>query len=330
VNDWTGHGGRIDTARTAFPDAPRPWLDLSTGINPTPWTGIDLGAIDLAALPAPTQLAELETAAAAMFGASASQVAAVPGTEIGLRALDLLGLPGPLRHVAPTYRTHAEVFPGSISISIDDLEREADRGGTILLANPNNPDGRITSPDRLVVIAARLRERGGWLVVDEAFADAVPEASIVPSLMPEDHVIVLRSFGKFFGLAGLRLGFVIAPAPQIDAIRHRLGSWPVSSPALAVGTAAYRDESWVAATRKMLLVRAGALDAVLSGHGLTVIGDCPLFRLIAIEDAAWLFDRLARAGILTRPFDYVTTWLRLGLHADDAALERLDRALARG
>lgn len=313
-----------------YPDAPLPWLDLSTGINARPWTGIDLNALDLTALPGAFDLVELEAAARAMFGSATLDVAALPGTETGMRAIDCLGLPGPVRHVVPSYSSHAEMLAGSTGIAHHDLEDEARRGGTIILANPNNPDGRIVPPTRLLTVARTLRDKGGWLIVDEAFADVVPDASILPLLYERDPVIVFRSFGKFFGLAGLRLGFVAAPGPQLTLFRRRLGSWPVSTPAIAIGRAAYRDDEWIAATRAALAVSALHLDEVLVRHGLTPMGDCPLFRLVETGDASAIFERLARAGILVRPFDYAPRWLRFGLPADTEALDRLDRALGHG
>ena len=144
------------------------------------------------------------------------------------------------------------------------------------------------------------------------------------------RLIVLRSFGKFFGLAGVRLGFVLAPPPIIAAYRQVLGDWPLSVAALAIGAGAYADEAWIAATRLALPARAAALDAMLRDHGFRAWGACPLFRLIETDDAGALFERLARRAILTRPFAYHSRWLRLGLSADERAMARLDRALADG
>lgn len=325
----TRHGGDVGLAARLYPDAPAPWLDLSTGINPVAWTQVEPPPIDLRALPSADGLAALEGAAAEAFGATALPVAALPGTEIGLRLLATLALPRPVRYLAPTYRTYGETLADAVPIPVSELERAAEAGGTIILANPNNPDGRIVAPERLLMLARRLRERDGLLVVDEAFADVDPAISILPSLAQDDAVLVFRSFGKFFGLAGVRLGFACGPAARVAPLRDRLGSWPVSAQAIALGTAAYRDHDWIAAARTSITAMAAALDTVLAEHALAATGGCPLFRLVE-TDATALFERLARGGILTRPFDYAPRWLRFGLPADASEVDRLARALRRG
>lgn len=324
--DWTIHGGRLADAAVAFADAPAPWLDLSTGINPDPWPGTTRLTIDWRRLPDAAAIAALEAAAARHFGVRGCDVLALPGTEFGLRGLRGLPLPAPFRHVAPGYGTHGEALPGSRAITADRLAEEAALGGTILCANPANPDGRLIAVDRLLDIAATLARSGGWLVVDEAFIDAHGDASILPRLSEDEPVIVLRSFGKFFGLAGVRLGFAVAPPAMIAPWRAAIGSWPVSAAAIAIGAAAYADADWIAATRERLRARADAMDAVLRRHGLEPQGASPLFRLVD-GDAPRLFARLARRGILTRPFAYAPRWLRLGVPACAADLHRLDRAL---
>ncbi|RJF90712.1 threonine-phosphate decarboxylase CobD [Sphingomonas cavernae] len=328
---WCVHGGRLAEAAAAFPEAPRPWIDLSTGINPHGWDAARAGPIDWRSLPEDAALQALETAAAAHFGAPPDHVCAVPGTELGLRELATLGLPGPVRHVAPGYGTHAFLARDG-AIMAEALAGEADRGGTIVLANPNNPDGRIWRVETLFDAASRLAALGGLLIVDEAFADVDPAIGLLP-VLPEDlraQVIVLRSFGKFFGLAGLRLGFVCAAPARLAALRDRLGSWPVSSAAIAIGSAAYRDAAWIAATRTRLREDGARLDALLVAHGLSVRGGCPLFRLAETADARALFARLIRNGILTRPFEHASDWLRLGLPGDADAWARVETVLRHG
>lgn len=318
------HGGNLAAARARFGEGP--WLDLSTGIHPTPWIVPNDLAIDHAPLPDPSALAALEAAAATVFGAPPEHVCAVPGSEMGLRLLGLL-LRVPAAHRVPGYRTHAAIFPNSTPLADD---APVPGGAALLLANPNNPCGTLLAQP---VMEALLEERGragGWLIVDEAFADPHPQASVAPLVSDAAPLVVFRSFGKFFGLAGLRLGFVLAPRPLIARYRAALGDWPIDATALAIGTRAYRDARWIAATRAALPAHAGALDAVLRRHGLAPAGASPLFRLVQHPNAPALFERLARAHILVRPFDYAPDWLRFGLPGDDAALARLDRALADG
>ncbi|MCJ8159665.1 aminotransferase class I/II-fold pyridoxal phosphate-dependent enzyme [Sphingomonas sp. LaA6.9] len=328
---WSTHGGRLAEAAIAFPDAPLPWIDLSTGINPHAWDASRAGPIDWRALPGESALNELEAAAAAHFGIMPDHVCAVPGSEMGLRLLASAGLPAPIRHVAPGYATHGALAAGG-AITAAALLEEARRGGTILLANPNNPDGRLWDTATLIEAASRLAAASGVLIIDEAFADVDPSIGVWPSLPTalHRHVIVMRSFGKFFGLAGLRLGFVCAVPDRLSVVRETLGSWPVSAGAIAIGTAAYRDHAWIAAMRARLEAEAHSLDVLLRAHDLEVHGACPLFRLVETPDAHLLFTRLARQGILTRPFDHASGWLRIGLPSDAVARARLDHALRHG
>jgi cobalamin biosynthetic protein CobC len=326
LSDWTTHGGNLARAQAAYPQAPQPWLDLSTGINPTPWPGAPQVAIDWQRLPEDEALAALELAASGHFGVSADRVCALPGSEFALRGLRHLGLPGPFCHAAPGYGTHLVAFPDSQPAGYDQLAASASRGGTTLVANPSNPEGRLVAPQAVLALANAAQQSGGWLIVDEAFADAHAGASVLPLLQGGEPVIVLRSFGKFFGLAGIRLGFAVAPPGITARWRALVGSWPVSAAAIAIGTAAYADRDWIVQTRAELAARATACDAMLRGHGLSPMGESPLFRLIDCA-AASLFDHLARHAILTRPFDYAPRWLRLGVPACAAELARLDAAL---
>ena len=318
---WTWHGGGLETAKRHFGDGD--WIDLSTGINPRPWPGAAEMTFDWQRLPDPPALARLEAVAASYFGVAAQHVCAVPGTEIGLRLVGSL-IGGPAQHVAPGYRTHGDMIAGSMAIDGTAAQNSA---GNMILANPNNPDGRTIDADR---VRELLDGRNGWLLVDEAFADVDPLVSVARSVDDAEKLIVFRSFGKFFGLAGVRLGFVVAPQAFVAALRDRLGAWPLSAAAIAIGTAAYADADWIAAARQRLPEEATALDAMLAQQGFQPVGACPLFRLIEAENAHALFQRLARCAILTRPFSDRPRWLRIGLPADASALTRLEAALADG
>lgn len=320
---WTRHGGGLEAARRHF--GAGDWIDLSTGINPHPWPRAANMAFDWQRLPEPEALAQLEAVAASFFGVDARHVCAVPGSEIGLRLTGAL-VGGPARHVAPSYRTHGEMVADNMPIVREAARRH---GGTLILANPNNPDGHRVGTDAM---RALLDARGPneWLLVDEAFADVDPGASVATLVNDDARLVVFRSFGKFFGLAGVRLGFVIAPQSIITALRERLGAWPLSAAAIAIAAAAYADRDWVAATRARLPADAAALDTLLAHQGYRPTGECPLFRLIEVDDAQALFERLAQRAILTRPFADQPHWLRIGLPADAGARARLEAALADG
>lgn len=321
TRDFTGHGGRLEAARRLY--GGHDWLDLSTGINPCPWPVARAAEPDWARLPDPAAIAGLEAAAAGSFGVDPALCCAVPGSEVALRLLALLlGLPG--RHVPPCYGTHAHAFPDARPATMGQGDRAA-----FVIANPNNPDGRIAEPATLLAWEDRIAAAGGWLLVDEAYAETVPAISLAPQVAADRRLVVLRSFGKFFGLAGVRLGFVVAPPSVLARLRHRLGDWPVSAAAVAFGTAAYRDAAWMKEARADIDRRAAALDAVLARHGLSPRGGCPLFRLVETAEAPALFDRLARHAILTRPFAEAPHWIRFG-GPMERDLDRLDAALGNG
>ena len=322
--DW--HGGRLDDACAQFGGTREEWLDLSTGINPCPWPVPGDLAPDWHALPDPSALVRLEGVAAQYFGVDPSLCCAVPGSEIGLRLIAaILGLPG--RYIEPTYRTHAAMFAEAHSV---EAPRADDPANALVIANPNNPDGRVTPLAMLREWLALQETAGGWLIVDEAFVDTMPQISIAREVDRARQLIVMRSLGKFFGLAGVRLGFAIAPPEVISALRNLLGDWPLSGAALAIGERAYADSGWIDATRTALATRAAQFDRMLSQHGMGPYGASPLFRLVRAENAGALFDRLARHHILTRPFANRSDWLRFGVPANEAQMQRVARALGDG
>jgi cobalamin biosynthetic protein CobC len=211
-------------------------------------------------------------------------------------------------------------------IAIDHLDACPETAVHAVVVNPNNPDGRVTDRATLMRMAAQLKSRGGWLVVDEAFADVVPDISAV-ALCPDWPVVILRSFGKFYGLAGLRLGFAIGSPELIERIVTALGPWACSGPALLIGTAALADQPWAERMRSALQVQADKLDAVLVKAGLAVTGGTPLFRLARHDQALQLHTVLARRHIWCRSFDWADDLLRFGLPADAAGLDRVAAAL---
>lgn len=308
------HGGQTAVAAKLYPAAPRPWLDLSTGISPWAWPLPALEPQVWQTLPSPAALAQLEYAAARVFGVpDVDQIAAVPGSDIAIRLLARLVSAARVEIIGQSYSGYRAAWPEARVLPFE----KAHGSDLVVCANPNNPDGAITEPSEL----RRLR---GHCIVDEAFADAMPEASILPH---RGGAIVLRSFGKFFGLAGVRLGFVIADKPVIRDLRKLLGDWPISGPAIAIGTAAYCDLAWQGLQRHRLRGASAKLTTHLAGHGLEDAGGTANFRLCRAVDAAGLFEHLCRDGILVRAFADRPDQLRIGIPGRDADWARLDQSL---
>jgi cobalamin biosynthetic protein CobC len=329
VRDASAHGGRLTAAMTRFPAAPRPWLDLSTGINPEPWTGprAPLGA--LSRLPDPADLTALEAAAARAFGVEdPRRVAATAGAEAGLRWIARLLPARTIQIVSPTYSSHEAAWrlAGARVDPIPPARLRGSKANTVLVVSPNNPDGHAWPRDVLAWTIKQRAEQGRWTLVDESFVETDPALSVAN--ISSDRLVVFRSFGKFYGLAGLRLGFVVAPPELAAELRAAQGDWPVSAEAIAMGTTAYADDAWRARMRARLEARARELDAVLAGAGLDIVGGTSLFRLAATPNAASAFATLCEAGILTRPFADQPQWLRFGLPKPDD-MDRLAQALAR-
>jgi cobalamin biosynthetic protein CobC len=222
----------------------------------------------------------------------------------------------------PTYGGHAEAWraAGAALVAIDDPAADLR-----VLVNPNNPDGRALSPDQVAALT------DGLLLVDEAFVETEPGLSVAALAGAAGHrrLIVLRSFGKFYGLAGLRLGFLVAEPALAAQVRQAIGDWPVAGPAIAAGLAAYADPAWAVETRRRLVEDAARLDALLRAAGFEIVGGTSLFRLARAADAPRRFEALARAGVLTRPFADDETLIRFGLPGQQADWLRLADTLER-
>ena len=322
------HGGALDVAHRLCPDAPAPWVDLSTGINPHAYPLPDLAPEVWTRLPDSDSLAGLEAVAASRYGAKPETVVAGPGSQALIQTLARIAPKGAVAALGPTYRGHEEAFAAagirlSEAASLDALA-EVD---VAIVVNPNNPDGRVASRIDLLDLHERLAPRGGWLIVDEAFADFESQAESLAPVLPPKGTVALRSFGKAYGLAGLRLGFAIASPDIAEALRAALGPWPVSGPAIAIGGQALADPDWTAGISVRLGADAARLDALLKTIGWRTIGGTCLFRLAAKADADVVFRRLLAAGILCRPFAGAPDRLRFGIPAKETHWERLSAAL---
>lgn len=318
------HGGNLDAAmRRHGGDAAR-WVDLSTGINPLPYPVPDLSARAFAALPTQSDMEALRVAAATCY-ATRAHVTPMAGAQAAIQAVPHLAPRGVARVLMPTYNEHAAALRacGWTVEEVGTLDA-LPRADCAVVVNPNNPDGARHDPARLTALAGQV----GLLVVDESFADADPDLSLAPMLdRAPDTVIVLRSFGKFYGLAGLRLGFALSGATLAARMADLAGPWPVSGPAIEVARRALGDSDWHRQTVARLVRDAGRLDALAARAGWTLVGGTPLFRTYATPDATTAQEHLARHHIWSRVFPYSRHWVRLGLAGSPEDWDRIGAAL---
>ncbi|WP_234050413.1 MULTISPECIES: threonine-phosphate decarboxylase CobD [unclassified Xanthobacter] len=318
------HGGDMDRAQAQY--GAGDWLDLSTGINPCPYPVPALPPHAWAALPAASEIAALEAVAQAAYRTQA-HVVALSGAQAAIQLVPRLVPPGRARVLGPTYNEHAAALD-TMGWAVDTTGDVAGLPGADLavVVNPNNPDGRRLMPEALSALAGQV----SLLVVDESFGDAEPALSLLPELGPQtDNVVVLRSFGKFYGLAGVRLGFAVTGSTLAVRLRGLAGPWAVNGPAIAIGRAALADADWRADTIRRLVADARRLDGFAAACGWRLVGGTELFRTYETGDAARVRDRLARDHIWSRAFPWSQGWLRLGLPGTAAGWQRLEAALSR-
>ncbi|GAB3384293.1 threonine-phosphate decarboxylase [Azotobacter armeniacus] len=321
------HGGRLRVAVQRYGIPLNDWLDLSTGIAPEPWPVPPIPLDAWARLPEEND--GLAQAACACY--SAARALPVAGSQAAIQALPQLLPACRVGVLDPSYAEHAQAWQRGghrlVRLAAEDIEARLDGLDALVLANPNNPTGQLFDPGQLLDWHARLARRGGCLLVDEAFMDCTPEYSLAPH-SHRPGLIVLRSFGKFFGLAGIRLGFVLAEAPLLERLHERLGPWTVSGPARALGLQAMEPANGEARRRRAVGLQAAGqrLAELLGEHALSPAGGTALFQWVCTAEAVKLHDFLARRGILVRRFDQPAS-LRFGLPADEAGWQRLAQAL---
>lgn len=311
------HGGNLAAAVARYGGRATDWLDLSTGINPNAFPLAPLPSRAFTALPDAGRMAALLDVARQAYGAQSGGIIAAPGAQSLIEALPAFLPRRPVSIATPTYNEHAAAFRAH---GFEVVEEAEPRQPIRVIVNPNNPDGRVWT--RATVLA--WLDEGATVIVDESFADATPETSLA-DLAGRPGLIILRSFGKFYGLAGLRLGFALGEADLMAQLGRALGLWAVSGPAIEAGIQGLDDDVWQATMRAQLVGEAEALaDALVAARG-EVIGQTHLFVTIRHQQAAALHQHLAAQHIWTRVFPYAADWLRLGLPGIDKA--RLDAAL---
>ncbi|AYG07022.1 threonine-phosphate decarboxylase [Pseudomonas fluorescens] len=319
------HGGRLRKAALQYGIAQEDWLDLSSGLAPWPWPIPPIPLRAWARLPETDD--GLEQAACDYYGAA--QVLPVPGSQAAIQLLPRLRRAGKVGVLSPCYAEHAEAWRRAGYIVREVLEQEVDffldSLDVLVVVNPNNPTGLSLTPQRLLDWHARLAERGGWLVVDEAFMDNTPHLSLA-SQANQVGLIVLRSFGKFFGLAGVRLGFVLAERKLLKLLAEQVGPWAVSGPTRELGQVCLRDSAGHTYQRQRCEDASQRLFRLLEQYGLRPQGGCALFQWLISDHAEQLHEFMAQRGILLRLFVHDSS-LRFGLPGTDADWLRLEQAL---
>lgn len=316
------HGGNMDWAMRHYGGGD--WIDLSTGINRVPYPVPALPPEVWTMLPTGAAMQALRDAVALHYGCAAP-VMITAGAQAAIQMMPaLVRRVGLARVLAPTYNEHAAVLRAA-GWQVEEVAGLAALAGADLavVVNPNNPDGKTYAPADLLTVCDRV----GRLVVDESFGDVAPQLSVLPHA-GRAGLLVLRSFGKFWGLAGARLGFVFGAQEDVAAMTALAGPWPVAGAALEIGRLALQDLAWAEATRARLQVEVARADGLARGAGWQVVGGTALFRLYYTPDAQAAQERLARAQIWSRIFPWHPHWLRLGLPGDEREWVRLAAALA--
>jgi cobalamin biosynthetic protein CobC len=319
------HGGRLRAAAREQGIALDMWLDLSTGLNPHGWPVPALAPQCWSRLPEDDD--GLEARACAYYGCSS--LLPVAGSQAAIQALPRLRPPGRVAILSPGYREHQQAWRAAghavQEVSVARLRSGLPDCEVLVLIHPGNPGAERFGREELQAWHRELAARGGWLLLDEAFIDCTPEASLA-ALANQPGLIVLRSVGKFFGLAGIRVGFVLAEAAILSPLRELLGPWTLSGPARAVAMLALDDRAWQQSMRGQLAEESARLARLLSRHQLRPTAGCCLFQWVCTPGAARLHRCLAQRAILTRLFETPSS-LRFGLPPDSAGWARLDAAL---
>lgn len=320
------HGGLLRAAARRYRIPVNDWQDLSTGINPNGWP--------VPAIPADCwqRLPEKEDALlpAAQAYYQNDDILPVAGSQAAIQTLPWLRRHSRVGVLRPAYAEHAENWNKAghdvIELNPEEIEPSLPTLDVLIVVNPNNPTGQHFSPDQLLIWHRSLQERRGWLLIDEAFIDCRPQDSL-SSYPAREGLIILRSLGKFFGLAGIRCGFVIADPSLLLRLEDDLGPWSISHPARYVATQALQDSAWQRHSRTTLPSQAHRLRRLLASYGLAPVGGCDLFQWVKTPRAAELHHLLAQQAILTRLFRHPCS-LRFGLPGNEPAWHALERALA--
>ena len=336
------HGGCLNQAIKRFADKENPiaetqWLDLSTGINPNGWPVPAMPASVYNRLPENDdgliEAAQCYYQVSDILPVSGSQQAIQLLPEI-FRRYDLLPKKPTIGIISPCYAEHEFQWQKNnfaiIHLSSETVDELIDTLDVLVLINPNNPTGELIDTDRLKQWQLKLADHQAYLIIDEAFMDSTPKESFL-SDSAHDNLIVLRSVGKFFGLAGVRCGFVMASDTILSLLKYHQGPWSVSGPTRWVVKQALRDKIWIEKNKKYLQDASIKLENLLRSyllinHPQRSIAGTVLFKTLFLENAAFMYEQLAKKGVLVRLLDN-KKGLRFGLPANEKQWQRLDNVL---
>lgn len=319
------HGGRLREAAQQYQIPLSEWLDLSTGINPNAYPVPTIPAAAWQRLPEEQD----ELIAAAQQYYQCQSLLAVAGSQAAIQSLPLLRSAGTTGIITPSYAEHAYAWQKAghhiITMAAHEIDQHINHLDTLILVNPNNPTADIFTPEQCLSWLENLKRRQGWLIIDEAFIDGNPELSL-SKLAPLNGLIILRSVGKFFGLAGLRAGFVLAEAKVLNSLNELLGPWTLNNPARFVCNHALRDTAWQQQTRQYLQQQSQRLNQLLTSYQLKPSGSAQLFQWIVTAQASQLHQQFAEQAVFTRLFEQPAS-LRFGLPANKDEWQHLESAL---
>ena len=319
------HGGYLLDAIKKYHQPKEAWLDLSTGINPNGWRVPSLPAECWQRLPEHND--ELISAAKNYY--QTDSILAVAGSQAAIQCLPLLFKCSKVGVLYPAYAEHAHQWQQAghqlIELSIEEINSAINGLDILILVNPNNPTGHYFSIEQLLDWHYRLNKQGGYLIIDEAFIDSTLEYSLSNHPVTTG-LIILRSIGKFFGLAGIRCGFVIAPEILLHQLNERLGVWAISHPSRYIAMLALQDRPWQINTVKQLKHQSTRLALLLSEYHLTPTAGTDLFQWVKTTQAADIYQSLAKNAVLVRLFHSPAS-LRFGLPKDEPQWQQLTQAL---
>lgn len=319
------HGGCLQQVAAQYHIPLKEWIDLSTGINPDAWPVPDIPASAWARLPETND--KLVDVATQYY--DCENLLPVAGSQAAIQALPRLKIKSRIGMLQPAYAEHAHAWQQAghdvIVINHENIDTSIDDIDSLLIINPNNPTGRYFSAHTLLNWHQRLQQKNGWLIVDEAFMDITPENSMATHSQL-NGLIVLRSLGKFFGLAGARVGFVLAQSDLLEQLSDMLGPWPVTGPSRHIASKALIDTHWQTKTRQKLISQGQQLQDLLIRYNLNPTGKCALFQWVEHPDFALLAEHFRQQGILVREFKNPAS-LRFGLPANNQQWQRLENAI---